>query len=207
MTNLFRGTLRRARFLTSACLLALWSTSPAIATSVKPMSMREIADHSAHVCWATVESTTSRWSQGHRAIETEARDDFAAWGRNHQKRLNKAKAIHSPSRTEARDDFAAWGRNHQKRSNNASRTRVSETARAHRDETSVTQRAVSRERSRHARERYNMQNSPFANISEWAAGEERVEMAFGAASEFIRTRCVACSYESRVISRYGQCRD
>jgi len=70
MTNLFRGTLRRARFLTSACLLALWSTSPAIATSVKPMSMREIADHSAQVCWATVESTTSRWSKGHRAIET-----------------------------------------------------------------------------------------------------------------------------------------
>ena len=90
MTNFFRGALRRARFLTSACLLALWSTSPAIATSVKPMSMREIADHSAHVCWATVESTTSRWSQGHRAIETEARDDFAAWGRNHQKRSNKA---------------------------------------------------------------------------------------------------------------------
>ena len=50
------------------------------------------------------------------ASRTKARDDFAAWGRNHQKRSTKAKRIHSASRTEVRDDFAAWGRNHQKRS-------------------------------------------------------------------------------------------
>jgi len=52
----------------------------------------------------------------HSASRTKARDDFAAWGRNHQKRSTKAKRIHSASRTRARDDFAAWGRNHQKRS-------------------------------------------------------------------------------------------
>jgi len=56
------------------------------------------------------------------ASRTEARDDFAAWGRNHQKRsttaLRRMPALPA-SRTEARDDFAAWGRNHQKRSTTA----------------------------------------------------------------------------------------
>ena len=46
------------------------STSRSDATSVKHMSMREIADLSSQVCWATIESSTPRWSEGRRAVET-----------------------------------------------------------------------------------------------------------------------------------------
>ncbi len=65
----FGACLIRRALLFATCF-ALCAAPRLEATSVKPMSMREIADLSAQVCWATVTSTTPRWSNDHRAIET-----------------------------------------------------------------------------------------------------------------------------------------
>ncbi len=58
------------------CLLAILVaaiTPVASATSVRPMPMAEICSLSGHVCWATVESITPRWADGHHEIESVVR--------------------------------------------------------------------------------------------------------------------------------------
>ena len=45
----------------------------AIATSVRPMPMAEVAQHSGHICWASIESVTPRWAAGHHEIESVVR--------------------------------------------------------------------------------------------------------------------------------------
>ena len=74
--NIHDSTLSLRRMMARTCrvlfvaVALLAGASRVEATSVKQMSMREIADLSAQVCWATVESSTPRWSEGRRAIET-----------------------------------------------------------------------------------------------------------------------------------------
>ncbi len=81
----------------------------------------------------------------HSPSRTKARDDFAAWGRNHQKRSTLARSgecrlcrravrkrvMNLPLGAEfirsaqlSRDEFAAWGRNHQKRSTTPQAKRI-----------------------------------------------------------------------------------
>lgn len=64
------GVGSRACALIAIAALVLCFSVRVEATSVKPMSMREIADLSAQVCWATVASTSSRWASDRHEIET-----------------------------------------------------------------------------------------------------------------------------------------
>lgn len=52
--------------------LLLWAIAavPVQATDVEVMPISKVVSLSSHVCWATVESATARWAEGHREIET-----------------------------------------------------------------------------------------------------------------------------------------